>query len=195
MTEVKTKKEWYKRWWAIALFVIVGLGILSNLFSEETSTSTSSSSNLPTNPQEQTTVKTYSLGDSIQAGNFRWKITKYSTATEIGQYIGDTFLGEKADGNFIIVDVEVENTGTSAKYLMDSYLKLIDEQNREFSPNSVAAIYLKPSGSALMFEQINPGIIKKGKIVFDVPTGLKVANIRLSSNLVSSSFYNVKLMI
>ena len=109
--------------------------------------------------------------------------------------LAGTFFGEKADGIFIILDVEVENTGKSAKYLMDSYLKLVDEQGREFSPNSVAAIYLKPQGSALMFEQVNPGITKKGKIVFDVPAGLKVANIRISSNLVSSSFYNVKLMI
>lgn len=200
MVEATTKKVWYKRWWAITLFVIVGLGMLSNLFGEDTNIPTSSNSNLQSNIPEQTAikteaVKTYSMGDSIQAGDFKWKITKSSTAAEIGQYIGDSFFGEKADGIFIIIDVEVENTGNSAKYLMDSYLKLIDDQNREFSPNSIAAIYLQPSGSALMFEQINPGIVKKGKIVFDVPAGLKVANIRLSSNLISSSFYNVKLMV
>lgn len=200
VAEIAAKKTWYKRWWAITLFVIVGLVILGNLFGGGNNSSTSSNSNLQASTPEQTAikteaVKTYSIGDSIQAGDFRWKITKFSTATEIGEYMGDTLLGEKADGIFIIIDVEVENTGKSAKYLMDSYLKLIDDQNREFSPNSVAAIYLKPSGSALMFEQINPGIIKKGKIVFDVPAGLKVANIKLSSNLVSNSFYNVKLII
>jgi len=59
----------------------------------------------------------------------------------------------------------------------------------------MAAIYLKPQGSVLVFEQINPGITKKGKIVFDVPVGLKVANVRISSNSPSSTFYNVKLLI
>src|SRR3989344_3423077 len=200
MAEVKAKKAWYKRWWAITLFIIIGLTILGNLFGGNDSSPTPSNSNVQTNSQQQITtkteeVKTYSIGDSIQAGDFTWKITKSSTATEIGEDLAGTFFGEKADGIFIILDVEVENTGKSAKYLMDSYLKLVDEQGREFSPNSVAAIYLKPQGSALMFEQVNPGIIKKGKIVFDVPAGLKVANIRISSNLVSSSFYNVKLMI
>tara|TARA_Y100000310_G_scaffold28745_1_gene27336 strand:+ start:464 stop:1066 length:603 start_codon:yes stop_codon:yes gene_type:complete len=200
MAEVKTKKVWYKRWWAITLFIIIGLAILGNLFGGNDTSPTPSNSNVQTNSQQQITtkteeVKTYSIGDSIQAGDFTWKITKSSTATEIGEDLAGTFFGEKADGVFIILDVEVENTGNSAKYLMDSYLKLVDEQGREFSPNSAAAIYLKPQGSALMFEQVNPGIIKKGKIVFDVPTGLKVANIRISSNLVSSSFYNVKLMI
>ena len=200
MAEVKAKKAWYKRWWAITLFIIIGLTILGNLFGGNDSSPTPSNSNVQTNSQQQITtkteeVKTYSIGDSIQAGDFTWKITKSSTATEIGEDLAGTFFGEKADGIFIILDVEVENTGKSAKYLMDSYLKLVDEQGREFSPNSVAAIYLKPQGSALMFEQVNPGITKKGKIVFDVPAGLKVANIRISSNLVSSSFYNVKLMI
>ena len=200
MAEVKAKKSWYKRWWAITLFIIIGLVILGNLFGGNDTSPTPSNSNVQTNSQQQITtkteeVKTYSIGDSIQAGDFTWKITKSSTATEIGEDLAGTFFGEKADGIFIILDVEVENTGKTAKYLMDSYLKLVDEQGREFSPNSAAAIYLKPQGSALMFEQVNPGITKKGKIVFDVPTGLKVANIRISSNLVSSSFYNVKLMI
>ena len=200
MAEVKAKKAWYKRWWAITLFIIIGLSILGNLFGGNDTSPSPSNSNLQTNSEKQITtqteeVKTYSIGDSIQAGDFTWKITKSSTTTEIGEDLAGTFFGEKADGIFIILDVEVENTGKSAKYLMDSYLKLVDDQGREFSPNSVAAIYLKPQGSALMFEQVNPGIIKKGKIVFDVPAGLKVANIRISSNLVSSSFYNVKLII
>ena len=58
----------------------------------------------------------------------------------------------------------------------------------------MASIYLKPQGSALMFETINPGIVKKGKIVYDVPVGLNVVNVRISSSLASSSFYTVKLM-
>ena len=188
------KKSWYKRWWAITLFAIIGLVILANLFGGNNTSNSSSSDNggIKATPEE---AKTYSIGDSIQAGDFTWKITKSSTATEIGEDLMGTFFGEKADGIFIILDVEVTNTGKSAQYLMDSYLKLVDDQGREFSPDSAAAIYIKPTGSALMFEQVNPGITKKGKIVFDVPAGLKVADIRISSDLISSSFYNIKLMI
>jgi len=212
MAEEKAKKAWYKRWWAITLFIIIGISAIGNML-EDVETSTS----LNPSPQEESEVqkiteaeeiippskiakktieaKVYSVGDTIQAGDFKWKIVRSSTATEIGEDLAGTFFGEKADGIFIIVDVEVENTGKSANYLMDSYLKLIDDQGREFSADSAAAFYLKPQGSALMFEQVNPGITKKGKIVFDVPVGLKVANMRISSNMVSSSFYNVKLLI
>lgn len=199
MAKQMMKKSWYKRWWAITLFVVIGIIIVASLFGGNNSSNsgtpatTSSGNNEIKATQEE--VKTYVLGDSIQAGDFTWKITKSSTATEIGEDLMGTFFGEKADGIFIILDVEVENTGNSAKYLMDSYLKLVDDQGREFSPDSVAAVYIMPTGSALMFEQVNPGIVKKGKIVFDVPVSLKVANVRISSNLLSSSFYSVKLMI
>ena len=204
MKEKNKKKVWYKRWWAVTCFIIIGLVILGNVFSGNDSSPAPSNSNEQINSQEQITakagakteeVKTYAIGDSIQAGDFKWKIIKSSTATEIGEDILGTFFGEKADGIFIILDVEIENTGKSAEYLMDSFLKLVDEQGREFSPNSAAAIYLKPQCSALMFEQVNPGIVKKGKIVFDVPAGLEVATIRISSDVLSSSAYNIKLII
>lgn len=58
------------------------------------------------------------------------KITKITKATEIGEQIMDTFIGEKADGEFLILDIQVENTGKSAKYLMDSFVKIVDDQKR-----------------------------------------------------------------
>ena len=100
---------------------------------------------------------------------------------------------EKANGVFVIIDVEIENTGKSAKYLSDSLVKLVDVQGREFSPNTAAAIYLKPEGSALMFEQVNPGITKKGKIVYDVPENVKTFNVKITSSIFSSNIYNVKI--
>ena len=135
----------------------------------------------------------YKLGDEIMAGDFKWKLIKYTTESQIGDDLGNTFFGVKADGQFLIIDVEVENIGKSAQILSDSYVKLIDDKGREFSADTTAAIYLKPTGSALAFDTINPGIIKKGKIVFDVPSGLKIVKIRVASNLLSDTFYNVKL--
>ena len=183
MVNETKKKNWFRRHWIISiLLVILILGMFGAMFGGENSTNQESN---------KEPAKTYSIGDSIQAGDFKWKITKFTTAQSIGS---NPYLTTEASGIYLILDVEVENTGNSAKYLMDSYLKLVDDQDREFSPDSGASIYLD-SNQALLFEQVNPGIVKKGKIVFDVPENLNVANVRISSNLLSSSVYNVKLVI
>ncbi len=203
----ENKKSWFRRHpvWSTIFGVIIFFFLIGIFFGGETNveqnkaadnqmidTNINAQKQINTVPKE---VKTYSLGDEIQAGDFKWKIIKSSTTEEIGQDLAGTFLGEKADGIFLILDVEIENTGKTAQYLSDSFIKLVDDQSREFSANTAAAFYLRPTGSALMFEQINPGIKKKGKIVYDVPAGLKVANIRVSSNLLESSFYNINLII
>ena len=180
----------------IVIFVLMGIAMSHSSNSKNIGTNENSILSpkvVETTPKEE--IKTYFLGDTIQAGDFKWKITKVSTTNEIGQDVMGTFFGKKADGLFVILDVEVENTGNSAEYLTDSYIKLVDSQNREFSPNPVAAIYLKPEGSALVFAQINPGITKKGKIVYDVPENVKNFNVKITSSLFSSRIYNVKITI
>jgi hypothetical protein len=187
----KEKKSWYKRWWAIVLFIFIGLWIIGSLLPSEAPEAPSSAEEVA--KEEPPIPKEFEIGEDITAGDFKWKITGFSKKKEIGEYFADTFLGEKADGVFIIMDVEVENTGKSAQYLTDAFVKLVDGQGREFSANTVAAIYLKPQGSALVFETINPGIVKKGKIVFDVPEGLEVVDVRISDSLLKQTFYSVKL--
>jgi hypothetical protein len=195
MSEIK--KPWYKRWWAIVAYIIIVLAVIGNLSGGDKSNNTPTTNNAD-NQQAITPTQntpTYGIGNILVAGEFTWKITGVSTATEIGQDLGGTFFGEKANGIFVILDVEAENTGKSAKYLSDSYIKLIDDQDREFSASTVAAIYLKPEGSALVFEQLNPGITKKGKIVYDVPAGLKVANVKITSSLLTTESYMIKINI
>ena len=196
MTE-NNKKPWYKKWWAIVIYVFLGLIILGNLLGSE------EVKEVPQNEEQEIVEdnkaseanELYSIGEQINAGDLNWKITKFSTSAQIGQDIAGTFFGENANGIFLILDVEVENVGKKAKYLSDSFITLVDEQEREFSANTMAAIYLKPDGSALAFEQINPGIVKKGKIVFDIPAGTKIANVRIRSNLFETSSYEVELLI
>ena len=195
MAESKTKKDWYKRWWAITIFIFIGLITLGSLFGSNDNPTTNTQTNQDVNNNIQEEARAYQLGDVIQAGDFKWKITEVSTTSEIGQDIAGSFFGEKADGIFVIIDVEIENTANSAEYLTDSYIKLVDNQGREFSPNTLAAIYLKPEGSALAFEQINPGITKKGKIVYDVPEGINNFNVKITSSLFSSEVYNVAINI
>ena len=193
--DTKPKKKWYLRWYMIVIYFILVLGFLSNLTSKDnnqqqnTQYQNPKAENIAKQPEEK-----YNIGDTVIAGDFKWKVTKAEKVDKIGQEIAGQFLGKTANGEFLILSVEIENIGKSAKLLSDNYLKLVDEQGREFSADSGAAIYLG-QGNYLIFEQINPSIVKKGKIVFDVPKGLKVAKLRISSNFAESSFYNVNILI
>ena len=44
MAESKTKKSWYKRWWAIVLFIIIGFAIIGSFSDNNSSTSIGSGS-------------------------------------------------------------------------------------------------------------------------------------------------------
>lgn len=58
----KIKKPWYKRWWAIAIYIIIGLGILSNLSNNNSNESKSAkqvdSQTKEANSAPQTTTTT-----------------------------------------------------------------------------------------------------------------------------------------
>lgn len=195
MEEEIKKQNWFRKHWIFTIFLcFILLGLFNSILfgslngnSNTDLTGNVINENSNNNAQKaQDTV--YNIGDSIQAGDFKWKITMVSTSDEVGS----DYVGQKADGIFVILDVEVENTADSAQYFMDSNLKLIDNQGREFSP-STASIYL--GDSALIFQQINPGIIKKGKIVYDVPTSDNDFTLKIISNLFESDTYNLKVSV
>ena len=116
---------------------------------------------------------------------------KVSRSQQVGTEVFGELIGERADGVFVILDVEIENTGRTAEYLLDSEVKLLDNQRREFS-TSIASIYL--GEEAFLFEEINPGIKKRGKLVFDVPPSLLEEGglkIRIPTGLFSNEVYGI----
>lgn len=193
MNDTVTKKPWYKRWWAITFFILLGVGILGNILGPPV-THSNGAPGTPSTADQQPPASppsspTFHLGDSVQAGDFSWSITNVSTADSVGSDI----TVRQADGIFVILDVQVTNTGTTAQTFSNSMVTIIDGQGRQFSADSNDAIWIQPSGSALLTEQVNPGIVKKGQIIFDVPKGLSVVTARIASGLTGSTTYDVQL--
>jgi hypothetical protein len=192
---MKTKKQWYKRWWAIVLWVFIALIILGNLVDDNSTIDNQDSSNTNDNTQttnnenEEQEEVTYNIGDSIVAGDYTWKITGVEEQSQVGESIMGTFMGDTADGVFLIFDVEVTNNGNSADYIMSGFMKLYDSQGREYVEDTQASFYL--GDTFPWFDQINPGLTKKGKVVFDVVPNTDY-EIRISSNLYSDSFKTIK---
>jgi hypothetical protein len=118
------------------------------------------------------------VGRPAKDGKFQFTVTGQSCGAKSvgGEY------GQKAQGQFCFVDVQVKNVGTSAEIFNDSSQKGYDAKGVEYSVNSGAAVYANKDYSTFL-EQINPGNTVRGKLVFDMPAGTKLASVVVHESL------------
>lgn len=144
---------------------------------------------------EQTTdeLRIYKFKEPFVVGSFQYNFITGSLKKEIGQQIMDNFMGSKADGIYVILEVEVTNVGKKTEYLTSSNIKIIDGQDREFDPDFSAGMYLTmdpafKGAESLNFDNLNPSLTKKGYIVFDIPNDNNFRGIlRVTDNSILSS--------
>lgn len=170
----------------LVIVILITMGIaMANQPATNAQTPGSPSANNPTGdtgtPSQAQGETTYRVGDKVRVGNLQWTITGAERQT----VIGDGFITTEANGEFLLLSVEVENVGTSAETFTGDYVKLVDNQGRKFSPDTGAGIYL--GKSALVFEQLNPSVVKRGQIVFDIPEGMAIAQVEISSTSLMGS--------
>ncbi len=182
----KQKKPLLKRWWFWALvivFLIIGfanLGGGGDDTTETASTSTTeekpaaeeSAAEEPTaeeqaveEPAAEEKAATYAIGDAVAADG--WEITVNEVKDGVSE-VGNEFLSEKAQGQFVTVDISVKNMESSPEYFFEDNIKLADKDGNTYSSDSEAAMYADEE-SILFLEEINPGNTAKGVLVFDVP--------------------------
>ena len=92
--------------------------------------------------------------------------------------VGTDVLNKTAQGQFCEIAVTVKNIGKEAQTFDGSAQKARDAGGTEYSNDAVAETYAN-SASQTFLEQINPGNQVKGMLVFDVPTNVKLARLRL----------------
>ncbi len=149
------------KWVLITIAVLVLLAIfLGDLPTGPTFTPTSE--RVEDVPATQPEI--YSIGDRVVVGDIAYTITNVRTLGAVGNY----GMAEKADGIFLMVELEVENLGDETRTLSSSYVKAIDSQGRSFEYDNDAWVYLEDS---LLLKQIQPGLPTRGETIFDVPIG------------------------
>lgn len=120
------------------------------------------------------------LNTPARDGNFEFTVTSFECGTE---QVGDDFLTDDAQGQFCLLGVTVKNIGDDSQALFADNQLLVDDQEREFSADSMATVTHNPSGDAF-FSEINPGNSIEGEIVFDVPEDASI----LTAELHDSAF-------
>jgi len=163
-------------------FVIVGMTANTDTTIDNSQANVNNKINTPAETQDSNQKiqqetkapkpQVYYPGDRVEVGNFAYTVNSYYTTDKIGRDLMGTFMGEKADGIFLVVDVTIENIGKESKTIWASNIKVVDDQKRTFEHDTAAEFYLE-NDQKFIFEQLQPGLPKTGKIVFDVPKDIR----------------------
>jgi hypothetical protein len=121
------------------------------------------------------------IGVEVRDGKFAFVVTGVETGLSS---IGDNpYLKEDADGQFILVYVDITNISDKPQSYFGSNQTLIDTLGREFTNNAMAAINVDAENA--IGGDVNPGITKSATIVFDIPVDATAKEIEVHDSMFS----------
>ncbi|TKI86810.1 DUF4352 domain-containing protein [Bacillus mycoides] len=169
------KKPFYKKWWFWVIVVIIvaaAAGGNSGDKKEEAKTTSTEPKQETQAPAAKEEPKKEEPKKELSKEGESSKVKIAVGSVETLESVGSEHINEKAQGIFKIVELTLTNNQKDAITLSSNSFKLVDNQDREFSPNSAAQIKLNVANggnSKFLLEKLNPGLSQTGKVVFDVP--------------------------
>ena len=181
----KRKKPLWKRWWfwllaILALFIIIAAAGGGGESTEEAGADSGSADESGTGAsgEEESAgedeeaadgdeeAAEYGIGDTVATGD--WEVTVNEVAAGSTE-LGDQYLSTTAQGQFILVEMSVANTGSDPSFFYEGDVSLQDADGNTYSPDSEAGIYASTDSQSMLLDEINPGNTASGVIVYDVP--------------------------
>ncbi|MEU8110863.1 DUF4352 domain-containing protein [Micromonospora sp. NPDC048947] len=125
--------------------------------------------------------KTAKVGEPARDGKFEFTVK--SSKCGVAK-VGNDVLGQKAQGQFCLVTVNVKNIGKEAQMFDGSSQKAYAADGTEYSADSGAAIYANKNAETFL-NDINPGNQVTGVVVFDIPKNVKLTKLELHDSMFS----------
>ncbi|GGK59422.1 DUF4352 domain-containing protein [Nocardia camponoti] len=117
---------------------------------------------------------------SVRDGKFEFTVVAVDPPVPV---VGDDFLQETAQGEFIVVHLTIGNTSKEAQSYSSDDQKLVDTQNREYTPDSGADLII--NGESAWFTEINPGNAIQVALAYDVSPGTVPAKLEVHDSFLS----------
>ena len=166
-------KNWFQRnigWKLAVLLGIAVLGSCSVIIGGTNDPDTTTTSTLPATqetsdapePEPEPTQETVKVGEKVRDDSYQFTVTKVTCGVK---RVGDSYLGEKAQGQFCLVKMRVKNVGKEPIHFSDENQALVDTKGKQYSPDDEAWIYMDDSDP---YAEINPGNTLKTTVPFDV---------------------------
>ncbi|MGC0141928.1 DUF4352 domain-containing protein [Pseudactinotalea sp. Z1732] len=182
------KRNWFARhkiltgFLAVLAFVAV-IGIATSGDGDEgtgAAPGQSAETNADAAQQDDEPAEAPGIGENVSDGDFEFVVTEVETGVD---RIGSEFLNEQPQGQFVLVYLEVTNTGSAAETFWTSEQGLVDTEGRTHSADDSAALLLD-DGEFLLTE-INPGNTARTALVFDIPADAEPAAVELHGSMFS----------
>ncbi len=121
--------------------------------------------------------KAVPIGQPLNVGDVRWVVTSARQRDRLEQKDFGQF-GNTKQGNFVVVNFEFTNNSNEALTLDSISMTLLDKRGREFETDPDTFGYV-PSDLDPFLEQVNPGVSKKGRVIFTVAPDASKFKLRL----------------
>jgi hypothetical protein len=122
------------------------------------------------------------LNTPVRDGKFEFVVRTVQPG--LAQVGDNPYLQQRAQGQFVIVTLSVQNIGDRAQGFSPDNQKLFDTDGRSFETDASAQIALGDSDIPL-WDNINPGNAVTVKLVYDMPQGAAPARIELHDSMFS----------
>ena len=158
----QNEKPIYKRWWFWLILIVVMLFVvprLCNSINGSSSSSTNSSSN------SSSSNRVYGMNETVIVKDLGFVILDvYDT-----KQIGNDYLGEKTEYNYVVVKIRITNYSNEEKYISDSNFYYYRGENKYDADYS--GIYLKDEDNGFYInETIGAGLSKTISVVYEIPS-------------------------
>jgi RNA polymerase subunit RPABC4/transcription elongation factor Spt4 len=156
----KNKKPIYKRWffWLIAIIILI---FVISATGDDDETIENEAQEIQTEEKE-----VYSIGEVVTVGDIDWEVL---SATNIGTTISseNMFIDDCVTNSGEFIDVVVKVTNNRNEMYTITGVRIEDNQGRKFTESS--DVYMCVDDSVILLENINPGISKTFRGIFEVP--------------------------
>jgi uncharacterized protein DUF4352 len=129
----------------------------------------------PTTPPPPTVPAPAGLNTPVRDGKFQFVVTSVDCGHKS---VGVGPISRKAQGQYCLVGLSVENVSDSGQLLLDGAQVGIAADGTEYTPDSAAG-FVANANASTWINMIEPGKTVNGTIVYDLPKGGELARLEL----------------
>ncbi len=178
MKREKIKKPMYKKWWVWLLAVVIIAAALGGGDDEQTTVDSGNKvvQEAADTPKEQPKEEVETADEVVEVGigtpamiaEVSFTVNSVEETKEISS--GNEFIeNATTEGKYVIVEVTVKNEKKEALTINSSYFSLQTIEGVVYEPNTDGKVMMAMMDEDDFFlQQVNPGLSKTGKVVFEV---------------------------